>query len=146
MKEIELSFKIRTSLKRTDVHWVEGELLRLREKVFVEVFRRVMQERETVVEALKGLALQCKGEDILQRVIVEASSSQDDEEREKTVEVMRHVRNNLDWIATIPKVEGYGSGPVEKTVDITATRRFKKREMSWYRGGPHAQTEALETQ
>jgi hypothetical protein len=46
---------------------------------------------------------------------------------------MSCVRNNLDWIENIPKVEGYGSGPVEKTVDIAVTRRFKKCGMSWYR-------------
>jgi hypothetical protein len=28
---------------------------------------------------------------------------------------------------------GYGSGPVEKTVDTTVARRFKKRGMRWYR-------------
>jgi hypothetical protein len=55
------------------------------------------------------------------------------EERKKTIEVMTYVRNNLDWIANIPMVGGFGSGPVEKTVDITVARRFKKRGMSWYR-------------
>ncbi|MGQ9778068.1 MAG: hypothetical protein ACUVQ9_12780, partial [Thermodesulfobacteriota bacterium] len=33
----------------------------------------------------------------------------------------------------IPKVKGYGSGPVEKTADINVARRFKKRGISWYR-------------
>jgi hypothetical protein len=32
-------------------------------------------------------------------------------------------------------MDGYGSGPIEKTVDITVARRFKKRGMSWYRSG-----------
>ena len=57
------------------------------------------------------------------------------EEREKIVEVMTYVRSNLDWIENILKVKGYGYGPVEKTVDITVARRFKKRGMSWYRKG-----------
>jgi hypothetical protein len=39
--------------------------------------------------------------------------------------------SNLDWIENIPKVDGYGSGPMEKTVDITVARRFKRRGMSW---------------
>lgn len=43
------------------------------------------------------------------------------------------MRDNLDWIENIPKVEGYRLGPVEKTVDITVSRRFKKRGMSWYK-------------
>lgn len=45
---------------------------------------------------------------------------------------MTYVKNNLYWIANITKVEGYGSVPVEKTVDITVSRRFKKRGISWY--------------
>jgi hypothetical protein len=31
--------------------------------------------------------------------------------------------------------EGVWDGPVEKTVDIAVARRFKRRGMSWYRGG-----------
>jgi hypothetical protein len=38
--------------------------------------------------------------------------------------------NNQDWIENILKVQGYGSGPVEKTVDIAVSRRLKRR---WYR-------------
>ena len=50
--------------------------------------------------------------------------------RKKIFEAMTYVRNNLVWIANIPKVKGYGSGPVEMTVDITVARRFKKRGMN----------------
>ena len=49
------------------------------------------------------------------------------------MEAMSYVRSNLDWIENIPKVKGYGSGPIEKTVDITVALRFKKREMSWHK-------------
>lgn len=34
MKEIRLSFEITIPLRQTDVHWVEEELLRVREEVF----------------------------------------------------------------------------------------------------------------
>lgn len=34
--------------------------------------------------------------------------------------------------ATAAKIDFYGSGPVEKAVDVTICRRFKKRGMSWY--------------
>ena len=61
--------------------------------------------------------------------------SLDIEKKKKIVGVMGYVKANLDWIENIPKVGGYGSGPVEKTVDIRVTRRFKKRGMSWYKGG-----------
>jgi hypothetical protein len=52
----------------------------------------------------------------------------------KYKELMSYVRNNLDWIANIAKVEGYGTGPVEKMVDIAVARMFQRRGMSWYRG------------
>lgn len=46
MKEIGLSFSVKISLKRTGVHWVEEELLRLWQEVFLEVFRLVLEEIE----------------------------------------------------------------------------------------------------
>ena len=52
------------------------------------------------------------------------------ERRKKILEAIIYVRNNLDWIANIPKVKGYGSGPVVKTVDITVARWFKKGGMN----------------
>jgi hypothetical protein len=51
------------------------------------------------------------------------------------VEAMAYIRSNLDWIENIPKVKGYGPGPVEKTAGITVARRLKKRGMSWYKRG-----------
>jgi hypothetical protein len=44
---------------------------------------------------------------------------------------MIYVRNNLDWIGNITKVKAYGSGPVEKIMDIKVARRFKRRGMNW---------------
>ena len=52
MKEIKLSFEVSIVLKETDVHWVEEELLRIREEVFLEVLKRVMMEIEE--DVLKG--------------------------------------------------------------------------------------------
>ena len=46
MKEIKLSFEVSIVLERTDVHWVEEELLRIREEVFLGVLRRVMMQIE----------------------------------------------------------------------------------------------------
>ena len=57
MKEIKLSFEVSIVLERTDVHWVEEELLRIREEVFLGVFKRVMREIEE--EALRGVRV-CK--------------------------------------------------------------------------------------
>jgi len=46
-----------------------------------------------------------------------------------------YIAANQDWIENLPRVNGCGSASVEKTVDITVARRFKKRGMSWYRNG-----------
>lgn len=40
---------------------------------------------------------------------------------------------SLDWTGNIAKVEGCGTGPVEKTEDSAVARRFKKRGRRWYR-------------
>jgi hypothetical protein len=91
------------------------------------------EEKEWVVEALKEEALRGRGAEILRRLMEEGARVSEVERRKKISEAMIYVRRNLDWIENIPKVGGYGSGPVEKTVDIAVARRFKKRGMSWYR-------------
>ncbi len=98
-----------------------------------ELKKALGEEKEAVVEALKELALSGKGSEILQGLMKEGARVKRVEERKKIIEAMSYVRNNLGWIENIPKVKGYGSGPVEKTVDITVARRFKKRGMSWYK-------------
>lgn len=90
-------------------------------------------EREGLVAGLKGLALQGQGEDIAQLLMRESRRCSDPRQALKIMETAGYVMSNLDWIENIPKVEGYGSGPVEKTVDITVARRFKRRGMSWLR-------------
>jgi hypothetical protein len=97
-------------------------------------FKRVLEaEREDAVESLKGLALRGEGKEIVRRLVEESSKARDVEEAQKIMETIQYVMNNLDWIENIPKVEGYGSVRVEKTVDIAVSRRFKKRGISWYR-------------
>ena len=98
-----------------------------------ELKKALGEEREAAVEALKALALSGKGSEILQRLMEEGARVKTVEDRKKMVEAMTYVRNNLDWVENIPRVKGYGSGPIEKTVDITVARRFKKRGMSWYK-------------
>ncbi len=92
------------------------------------------EDNPGVIEELKGLAYEGKGSEIVQRLIKEGASA-GEERRKKILEAMGYVRNNLDWIENIPMVKGYGSGPVEKTVDITVARRLKRRGMHWHRGG-----------
>ena len=88
-----------------------------------------------IIGDLKGFALRGKPTEIIMRLQEERLRTEEPENREKIAEAIRYVRNNLDWIVNIPMLGGYGSGLVEKTVDITVARRFKKRGMSWYKGG-----------
>lgn len=90
-------------------------------------------EREGLVGVLKSLALQGKGDEIVKRLMRESGRCADPQQALRILETATYVMSNLDWIENIPKVDGYGSGPVEKTVDITVARRFKKRGMSWMR-------------
>jgi len=101
---------------------------------FERELKRVLGEEKTeTVEKLKSLALEGKAEEIVNRLMKEVSV--DRKKSEDIFKLAEYVMNNAEWIRNIPRVKGYGSGPVEKTVDITVSRRFKKRGMSWYRHG-----------
>jgi hypothetical protein len=98
-----------------------------------EIRKAVGAEKEELVAELKSLALEGKAEEIAETLMKVAPK--DLETSEKIIRVIGYVLNNAEWIQNIPKVKGYGSGPVEKTVDIAVSRRFKTRGMSWYRDG-----------
>jgi uncharacterized protein UPF0236 len=49
MKEISLSLTIRITLRQTDVHWLEGQLLAERTRLFAEALHRVVAEIEASV-------------------------------------------------------------------------------------------------
>lgn len=100
-----------------------------------ELKKALGEEKKFLVEELKGLALKGQGREIIRVLMEEGLRLKDPEKVKKIVDAMDYVKNNLQWIENIPKAEGYGSGPVEKTVDITVARRFKKRGMSWYKKG-----------
>jgi hypothetical protein len=100
-----------------------------------ELKKALGEEKKSLVEDLKGLALKGDGREIIRALMEEGSRLRDPEKIKKIVDAMDYVKNNLQWIENIPKTGGYGSGPVEKTVDITVARRFKKRVMSWYKKG-----------
>lgn len=99
-----------------------------------ELKKALGEEKKEKVEELKLLALQGNAEEIVKRLMKEVPAA-DIVKAEKIFQAAEYVTNNVEWIGNIPKVKGYGSGPVEKTVDITVSRRFKKRGMSWYRHG-----------
>jgi len=93
------------------------------------------EEKCDLVELCMSAAFAGDGVKIINMLLDEIKYINEADKREKLASVIKYVRSNLDWIANIPKVDCAGSGPVEKTVDITVARRFKKRGMSWYRGG-----------
>jgi hypothetical protein len=43
IKEIRISFTIGMPLRQTDIHWIEEELLKKREEVFMEVMKEVIK-------------------------------------------------------------------------------------------------------
>ena len=49
MEKIELSFSIRILPSQADVHWIEEELLRLREEGFLRIMEGVVLEIEREV-------------------------------------------------------------------------------------------------
>ena len=98
-----------------------------------ELKKALGEEKKETVEKLKLLALEGKPDQIVNSLMREVSA--DIIKSEKVLKTAEYVMNNAEWIRNIPLVKGYGSGPVEKTVDITVSRRFKRRGMSWYRHG-----------
>jgi len=101
------------------------------EREFKKVFG---DEGRVVVEELKGLALNGEAKRIIERLWQEGLKTRG-EMRRRVKGLIEYVRSNYEWIQNIPLIGGYGSGPIEKTVDITVARRFKKRGMSWYKSG-----------
>jgi hypothetical protein len=91
------------------------------------------EEKKETINKFKLLALDGNADAIVSGLMREVS--EDIIKSERVLKAAEYVMNHAEWIRNIPKVKGYGSGPVEKTVDITVSRRFKKRGMSWYRQG-----------
>ena len=61
MKEIKLSFDINLALKQYDVHWIEQQLLQLREEVFLDILRKVLREIEAIAVGSQGRCEECGG-------------------------------------------------------------------------------------
>jgi len=99
-----------------------------------ELKKTLGEKRKKAVESLKRLALLGNAQEIIKK-LTWIKRRANVEEAEKIEATIHYIETNQDWIGNIPKVEGYGSGPVEKTVDITVARRLKRRGMSWYKNG-----------
>jgi hypothetical protein len=87
------------------------------------------EDRAALVESPREMAFQGKGSEIFRRLMEEEAKVKDSESRKKIVGVMTYVQRKLVWIANIPKLKGYGSGPIEKAVDNAVARSFRKRAM-----------------
>ena len=61
-----------------------------------ELKRTFGEEKKDVVEALRVLAIEGKGWEILQRLLVEGTKVKEAEQRERIVAAMSYVKNNLD--------------------------------------------------
>lgn len=57
------------------------------------------------------------------------------EQAEAARKLKRYIRTNSQGIANYARTDLFGSGAVEKAVDIIVSRRFKLRGMSWLRPG-----------
>ncbi|HWT78206.1 MAG TPA: UPF0236 family protein [Candidatus Methylomirabilis sp.] len=60
------------------------------------------------------------------------------EERTRRTGLVEYVALNAAGIRNLPQAAIWGSGAVEKQVDVLVCRRFKTRGMSWYRPGAAA--------
>lgn len=89
-------------------------------------------ERKELVGELLSLAGKGATKELLSRLGRLRLYSREPTLRAKLNELINYVINNRDGIENAAKVDFYGSGPVEKAVDVTICRRFKKRGMSWY--------------
>jgi len=49
MKDVRMSFAVTVALQQTDVHWLEADLLRQRQAIFLAVFRQVLTAIEAAV-------------------------------------------------------------------------------------------------
>lgn len=90
-------------------------------------------DEEELVQSLKALARQGEAREIAKRLMEQSRRCGDVRQALRIIETADYVLSNRDWIENIPQADGYGSGPIEKTVDITVSRRFKRRGMSWHR-------------
>jgi len=89
-------------------------------------------ERRGLAEVLLSLAARGETEGITGRLRRLWSNSRDPTLRAKLEELIHYIDKNADGIRNASRMDFYGSGPIEKAVDITICRRFKKRGMSWY--------------
>jgi len=89
-------------------------------------------EHREIVGKLIYLAARGQTEQMRRRLELLFSSSRDPTFRAKIAELCGYIEKNEEGIKNAARLDFYGSGPIEKAVDVTICRRFKRRGMSWY--------------
>jgi hypothetical protein len=89
-------------------------------------------ERKELISKLLGLAAKGDTGELLRQVGELRINSRDPTFKAKLLDLITYVTNNREGINNASQLDFYGSGPIEKAVDVTICRRFKKRGMSWY--------------
>jgi hypothetical protein len=100
------------------------------------VGRAFGEPRRREAEAFLELARQGLGQAFYDALLRYYRKNRDPDLREKLSGLLTYVRENIDGIDNYRKAGILGSsGAMEKSVDVTVCRRFKKRGMSWMNPG-----------
>lgn len=89
-------------------------------------------ERKELMGELLNLAAKGDVGELLRRLRELRLYSRDPTLKAKLLDLVKYVSNNKEGIQNASRIDFYGSGPIEKAIDVTICRRFKKRGMSWY--------------
>lgn len=99
-------------------------------------YRTFGEERKMTADSLLSVAKQGRSQEFYEGLDRSFRRSRDPDFRSKMEDLLVYVRNNLEGIENYRKLGMVGSsGAIEKAVDVTICRRFKKRGMSWFRPG-----------
>jgi len=94
------------------------------------------EHRRAAENWTKEVKKTCEAKQLLRRIKSIYPHIRDPDRKEKIRNLYKYVNNNRKGIENWRKVNCLGaSGVIEKTVDLTVCRRFKKRGMSWLTKG-----------
>jgi len=77
----------------------------------------------------------CRGRPDQALELLEKYRALTEEKAEEVRKLMTYIRSNRAGISNYARSDLFGSGAVEKAVDLLVSRRFKNRGMSWFRPG-----------
>lgn len=91
------------------------------------------EEDEKLYDLIVEACMQGEPEDVL--ALLDKLIPKDPEHAEKARKLRVYIRSNKMGIKNYKRTDLFGSGAVEKAVDLIVSRRFKLRGMSWFRPG-----------